>query len=60
MAVMPKFNLVKLEELEESFSQPLTKKDMRKLSKNTGIPVAFLIHEIVFAAPDCTMAKNYI
>ena len=57
---MPKFNLVELKELEDSFSQQLTKKDMKKLSKNTGIPVEFLIHEIVFAAPDCTMAKNYI
>ena len=60
MAGMPKFNLVKLTELEDSFAQQPTKKDMRNLSKNTGIPAEFLIHEVVFAAPDCTMAKNYI
>ena len=60
MASRADFQLVKVQELEESFSRRLSSKDIRMLSKNTGIPKEYIAHEIVFAAPDCTMARQYI
>ena len=55
-----KFQLVRLEELEDSFKQPLTRKDMKSLADSTGIPQQFLIHEIVFAAPKCQLTTAYM
>ncbi len=54
------FHLVQLSELEESFSRTPNAKDLRQLSRTTGIPKELIVHEVVFAAPDCTLANQYM
>ena len=55
-----KFQLVQVQELDDSFAQPLSSKDIKDISRNTGIPKQYVIHEIVFAAPRCNLATSYI
>ena len=54
------FQLAQVPELDDSFAQPLSDKDMKDISKNTGIPERYVVHEIVFATPRCNLATNYI
>ena len=54
------FQLVQVLELDDSFAQPMSNKDIKDISKNTGIPKQYLIHEIVFAAPRCNLTTSYI
>ncbi len=57
---MTNFQMVRISELEQSFQEQLTPKDIKKLAKSTRIPREHLIHEIVFAAPKCKMTYEYI
>ena len=56
---MAEFQLVRLEELEPSFSQPMTSKDMKQLSEGVGIPTRYLKHEVIFTMPDCALSREY-
>ena len=53
------FELVYLQDLDASFQQVPTKKDKIELASNLGIPVDYLVHEIVFAAPRSRLTEAY-
>ena len=52
------FQVVRIHELEPSFAQPLTTKDMRQLGAGIGILPKNLKHEVVFAMPDYELARE--
>ena len=57
---MAEFQLVRLQELEASFSQPMTSRDMIQLSEMVGIPTRYLKHEVVFTMPDGELSRAYL
>ena len=54
------FELVRIQELEQSFQDKPSKEELETMATTFNIPSQYIVHEIVFAAPECRLTTEYI